>query len=238
MLRRLAGMSIGFLLLATGGYFSWRVVDGWQHQPSALGPPAAASGAADASSSEAQAPDPNDVTNLRPAAQVVSVFGNLISPAHAPAAQANAAPIPQASPRQPSAAIDHVRNPLKDPTARVHQRFAVETYRGFLFIVPPHTIHPQLHGTFRSSIVGNGAVLTGRGANIQVLLLNQQEFSNFAQGHESAATFTNDPSDGGRIDWSLASPMFEAEKYYLIFRNSPNASSTKIIDADFTLAFE
>jgi hypothetical protein len=238
MLRRLAGVSMGFLLLSTGGYFSWRVVDGWQHQPSALFPRAAATPAADASSSDAQAPDPNDVTNIGPAAQVVSVFDNLISPAHAPAAQADAAPIPQASPPRSSAAIDHVTNPPKDPTARVHQRFAVETYRGFLFIVPPRTIHPQLHGTFRSSAVGNGAVRTGRGANIQVLLLNQQEFNNFAHGHEGAATFTNDPSDGGRIDWPLASPMFEAEKYYLIFRNSGDASSTKIIDADFTLAFE
>ena len=238
MLRRLAGVSMGLLLLSTAGYFSWRVVDGWQHESSALFPRAAATGAADRSSSEAQAPDPDDVTNIRPAAQVVSVYGNLIAPTHAPAAPANAQPIPQASPRQPSAAIDHVSNPLKDPTARVHQRFAVETYRGFLFIVPPRTIHPQLHGTFRSSVAGNGAVLTGRGANIQVLLLNQQEFNNFAQGHEGSATFSNDPSEGGRIDWSLASPMFEAEKYYLIFRNSPNASSPKIIDADFTLAFE
>jgi hypothetical protein len=32
--------------------------------------------------------------------------------------------------------------------------------------------------------------------------------------------------------------MFEAQKYYLNFRNSPEASSPKIVDADFTLSFE
>jgi len=238
MLRRLAGVLTGFLLLSTGGYFSWRVIEGWQNQPSALSPRTAATPAADRVSSDAQAPDPNDVTNIRPAAQVGSVFGNLFSPAHAPEAQANPIPVPQSSSPRSSAAIDHVTNPLQDPTARVHQRFAVQTYRGFLFIVPPRTIHPELHGSFRSMVAGHGGAPTGRSANIQVLLLNQQEFDNFAQGREGTATFTNEPSDGRRVDWALVSPMFEAQKYYLIFRNSPEASSTKIVDADFTLSFE
>jgi hypothetical protein len=50
MLRRLAGVLTGFLLLSTGGYFSWRVVEGWQHQASGLSPRAAASPAADTAS--------------------------------------------------------------------------------------------------------------------------------------------------------------------------------------------
>jgi hypothetical protein len=238
MLRRLAGVLTGFLLLSTGGYFSWRVVEGWQNQPSAQYPAAAATPAADRASSDAPAPDPNDVTNIHPAAQVESVFGNLFSPAHAPAAQANPTSVPPSSSPRSSAAIDHVTTPLKDPTARVRERFAVRTYQGFLFIVPPRTIHPELHGSFRSMVAGHGALPSGHRANIQLLLLNQQEFDNFAHGREETATFTNDPSDGGRVDWALASPMFEAQKYYLIFRNSPQASSTKIVDADFTLSFE
>jgi hypothetical protein len=237
MLQRLAGVLTGVLLLSTGGYFSWRVVEGWQNQPSALAPRAAATPASDTTSSDAApSPDPNDVTNIRPAAQVVSVFGNLFSPAQAPEAPANPAPVPPSSSPRSSAAIDHVTSPLKDPTARVHQRFAVQTFRGFLFIVPPRTIHPELHGRFRSMVAGT--LPTGHRANIQLLLLNQQEFDNFSHGREETATFTNDPSDGGRVDWSLASPMFEAQKYYLIFRNSPEASSPKIVDADFTLSFE
>jgi hypothetical protein len=238
MLQRLAGGLTGFLLLSTAAYFSWRGIDGWQPQSSALFPRAAATPAADASSSDMPAPDPNDVVNIRPAAHVVSVFGNLISPTQPADAQANAAPVPEVSAPRSSAGIDHVRNPLPDSTARVHQRFAVETYRGFLFVVPPRTIHPELHGSFRSSVVGHGSVFTGRRANIQVLLLNQQEFDNFAHGHEGTSSFTDDPSDSGRIDWNLASPMFEAQNYYLIFRNSPDASSRKMIDADFTLSFE
>jgi hypothetical protein len=237
MVRRLAGVLTGFLLLSTGGYFSWRVAEGWQNQPSALAPRAAATPSADRVSSDAQDPDPNDGTNIRPATQVQSVFGNLFSPAPAPQAQTNPTPVPQSSSPRSSAAIDHVTSPLKDPTARVHQRFAVQTYQGFLFVVPPRTIHPELHGSFRS-VTGPGAVPTGRRANIQVLLFNQQEFDSFAHGRERTATFTNDPSDSGRVDWALASPLFEAQKYYLIFRNSPEASSPKIVDADFTLSFE
>jgi len=95
-----------------------------------------------------------------------------------------------------------------------------------------------LHGRFRSVVAGHGALPTAQGANIQLLLLNQQEFDNFSHGREETATFTSDPSDGGRVDWALASPLFEAQKYYLIFRNAPEASSTKIVDADFTLSFE
>jgi hypothetical protein len=47
-----------------------------------------------------------------------------------------------------------------------------------------------------------------------------------------------DPSDSGRIEWTRASSRFEAQKYYLIFRNSADASRPKMIAADFTLAFE
>ena len=107
-----------------------------------------------------------------------------------------------------------------------------------MFIVPPRTIHPELQGSFQSIVAGNGAVPTSHRANIQIRLLNQQEFDHFAHGREETATFTNDPSDGGRVDRALVSSLFEAQKYYLIFRNSPQASSTKIVDADFTLCFE
>ncbi len=140
-----------------------------------------------------------------------------------------AVPTPQAA-----ASIDHIMQPSSQgPGHFLRKRFSVTEYHGFEFEVPAHALHPELRGSFKSSVSGGG-----RDANVQVLLLDEQEFNNFARGEEGTVTFQTDPSDDGEVDWALNSPLFVAQKYFLIFRNASPHRRNKSVYADFTVSSE
>lgn len=161
----------------------------------------------------------------------LQVYGALASSAAASSANgANPADAPRPA-NHVHAAIDHiVAMPDAPPQHFLHRRFSVRGYQGFSFVVPPHASHPCLQGTYKSSAQGN--------ADVEVLLLNQQEFSDFVHGQAGTATYSNDPSTGGQVNWILNSPLSQPQKYYLIFRNSPGGPRLKLVDADFTISFE
>jgi hypothetical protein len=218
MNRRYVHLLAGVLLLAAGTFYLARIGRGWN-------PPwrQAAPGA-----SHKVEPEPGDPALVPANAQV---YGVLASAGEASAPDA-AADTPTAPVK--AAAIDHVAPASANASVNfLHKKFAVNKYHGFELIVPAHTYHPKVHGTFKSYAPGGGSA-----ADMIVMLLNEQEFGDFVRGEAGTASFSTDPSAGGQLDWALNSPMFEAQKYYLIFRSASSGNRTRVVDANFTITSE
>ena len=229
MWSRFTRLLIGAVLLATGVYFILRASTGgkplWEQQV-----------AAHPTSTDAPTPeDPDSPT----AAAKLQAYGPLASVANDPALRGDtgeASSSPARTVNHAHTAMDHVVSaPADAPKRFLHQRFALTAYQGFEFVVPAHATYPRLHGTFKSLANGGSG---GRTANVDILLLNPQEFSDFLNGDTGTATFANASASGGQIDLALNSPMHQAQHHYLIFRNSPGGSRTKLVTADFVISFE
>jgi hypothetical protein len=219
-----ARLAIGILLLATGGFFILRVANGWKP----LWQQQAARAVTPWSDATPSQPDP-DV-----AAANLKVYGVLGSAASPTRAQGD-----NAAPPRLRAAIDHVvAAPADAPKHFLRQRFAIQTYEGFEFIIPAHAVHPRLQGSFKSFLRRGGVNANGKTAIVDLLLLNEQEFSDFQRGDNGTATFSNEATDSGEVDLALGAPMFHPQRYYLIFRNSSGRPRTKLVTADFSVSFD
>jgi len=146
----------------------------------------------------------------------------------------------QQPPQDTATAVDRiVREPAKEPVNFLHKTFPVQKYEKFEFVVPPHSTRPRLQGSFKSFIIGgNGASISDDRANVDLLLLNEEEFNAFAHDTRGTATYSVDSSYTQTVDFALTATLDQPQKFYLIFRNSPGGSRAKFVDADFTLSFE
>ena len=135
---------------------------------------------------------------------------------------------------------DHVTlTTLIPPQVLVHKAFPVRRYAKFEFVVPPHIHNPRLRGNFNAFLKANGgAAAAGQRADISLLLLDEEEFKQFAQGQAGAPTDAAGPSDSQQVEWGLTSTFDEPSKYYLVFVNPAGGRETRFVQADFTVSFE
>lgn len=214
-------LSAGVLLLAGAAYLALHAAHGW------TGP--SGSQIPSANHPASQSFDPATGVSWIHDAASQKAYGPLASAMdQSPPAEAETDTAPAARPISGYSAIDHIAGASNDAPGRfLHKRFSLAKYHGFEFVVPVHSIRPELRGKFAS-----------HQANIQVLLLNEEEFAVFARGEDGTVTFTTDPSDGGEVDWAINSPMAQPQKYFLIFRSASRHSSGGVVDADFTLSWD
>lgn len=141
-----------------------------------------------------------------------------------------------ASSSGPAPKVDHAYG--TDPGAPnhfLHRRLTVKSIQIFEFEIPPHAFHPELRGRFRS--VGSERS-PGGGPAVEALLLNDEEFADFANRKPWEPMRALDPASNGEIHWSLDTPAVNPKKYYLMLRNSAEKQGPSIVDADFTAGFE
>jgi hypothetical protein len=125
------------------------------------------------------------------------------------------------------------------PRNFLRQTFEVRGYKAFEIVVPSHAARPRLHGTFQSFVKSDtGSLVSNESANVDLVLLNEEEFAEFHKGKQGTATYTLDPSYDQMVDCALASTLDQSRKYYLVFRNSPGGPKTKFVEADFTASFD
>ncbi len=125
------------------------------------------------------------------------------------------------------------------PKNFVHQTFQVQGYKAFEIVVPPHAARPRVHGTFQSFITNDaGSMVSNESANVDLVLLNEDEYAEFHNGKQGTATYTLDPAYDQIVDCALASTLDQSRTYYLVFRNSPGGPKTKVVKADFTASFD
>jgi hypothetical protein len=140
---------------------------------------------------------------------------------------------------QPLAVDRVVRSGPKPPAHFLHRTFPVKTYQPFEFTVPPHSFNARLQGNFHAFIIGSGGSnVSDENANVEVLLLNEQEFDDFSHGRQGTATYSVDAGYNQIVECALPATQDEPKKFYLVFRNPRGGAKGKFVDADFTASFE
>jgi hypothetical protein len=139
--------------------------------------------------------------------------------------------------RRESQPIDHA--PVVDagmPKHFLHSMFAVNRPTEFAFQVPPRQSYTRLRGTFQSFTKRNDTGSSDRAANVDLVLLNEQEFNEFLHGPPQSVTYELNSAHNEVVDWRVPTTYGEPETYHLVFSNSGGAK-TKFVQADFTISF-
>jgi hypothetical protein len=96
-----------------------------------------------------------------------------------------------------------------------------------------------LRGTFRSFTNRSDPDSTSdRSADVDVMVLNEEEFNQFLHGQPQSVTYELDPSHNLKVDLRVPTTFTDPQKYYLVFSNSDGGTKTKFVEADFTVSFE
>ncbi len=136
--------------------------------------------------------------------------------------------------------VDHpIDRRSEAPRNFLHKVFSVNKYVEFAFVVPPHQGHARVHGEFQSFTKRAAPDSTsGKAADVDLMLLNEQEFNEFRHGQMQSATQELDAAHNQTVDWSVPPSYDDPQQYHLVFGNSDEGAATRFVKADFTVTFK
>jgi hypothetical protein len=146
------------------------------------------------------------------------------------------APAPVASNVVPS---DHVApSPVGTSQNVLQKTFALKNSEVFPFEIPAHASQPHLHGIFEA-FVGQLHGASDETANIDFLVMNESQHTDFASDRPSEALFTVEDSHNQAVNFDLPASMNQPVKYYLVFRNGEGKKGKggKVVEANFRVDF-
>jgi hypothetical protein len=153
--------------------------------------------------------------------------------------EAKSQPVDQPGRVQPEPVNRSLKVGPGPPKHLLHRVFSLNDHTQFAFVVAPHQDSTTLHGTFRSFTKRSDPDSTcNRAADVDLMLLNEQEFSQFLQGPPRSVTYELDPSHNQRVDWRVPATYGQPETYHLVFTNSAGGTKVKFVDADFSVSSE
>lgn len=141
-----------------------------------------------------------------------------------------------AAPAPAPVQYDHVApSPVGTDQNVLQKTFALKTSIAFPFDIPAHAVRPHLHGLY-TSFVGDVHGESGSAANIDFLVLSEDQYGDFQHGRPSEALFSVEDSHNQAVNFDLPASMDQPVKYYLVFRGSSGASK-KTVEANFKVDF-
>lgn len=150
---------------------------------------------------------------------------------------------------QPPSAADHVGDsPVGTSREILNKTFRVNGIVDLPFEIPAHAATPTLKGTYRSFVkespTGSQSAAPARAsvssdavADVDFLVLNEQQFGDFLNGRPGDAIFSADSAHDGEVNFSLPPTLAKSTWYYLVFRNGSPGGDKKIVQADFRVDF-
>ncbi len=139
---------------------------------------------------------------------------------------------PQPVPVAPS---DHVSpSPVGTSQTVLEKTFSLKASATFPFEIPAHAVQPHLHGIFES-FAGQLHGASDDSANVDFLIMNEEQQTALASDHPSEALFDVEASHNQAINFDLPASMSRPVKYYLVFRNS--AKGSKVVEANFRVDY-
>jgi hypothetical protein len=120
----------------------------------------------------------------------------------------------------------------------LHRLFSVNNHAHFAFHVPAHQDNTRLRGTFRSFTRRDDPASSDRAADVDLMLLNEQEFSEFLHGQPQSVTYELDSAHNQVVDWRVPTTYGEPQTYHLVFSNPGSGTAIKFVEADFTVSFK
>ena len=131
---------------------------------------------------------------------------------------------------------EHVTaSPVGTTESVLQKTFTLKASAVFPFEIPAHAAQPHLHGIFES-FVGQVHGASDDSANIDFLIMNEDQQSDFASNRPGEALFSVEASHNQAVNFDLPASMNHAVKYYLVFRN-PQARVGKIVEANIRVDF-
>jgi len=116
----------------------------------------------------------------------------------------------------------------------LQKTFTLKTSATFPFEIPAHAVQPHLHGIFQS-FVRDAKAQSDEAANLDFLVLNQEQYDEFSNGREGEALFSVEASHNQDVNFDLPPSLDQPVKYYLVFRSAPGAK--KVVEATFRVDF-
>ncbi len=140
----------------------------------------------------------------------------------------------EATPRRPNVA-GHVAVSVVGSTINIlHKTFRVRRAAQLEFTVPAGAATPRLRGTYQSVV--KQAEAGDANASIELLVLNEQQYSAFLNKRAGEATFSADDARAGEVNVSLPPTIDQAAKYHLVFRNN-SRDRQELVQAEFRMEF-
>lgn len=159
-------------------------------------------------------------------------FSALLAVALLSCAACNKEAPPQPAPVAPS---DHVApSPVGTSKTILEKTFSLKSSATFPFEIPAHAVQPHLHGIFES-FAGQLHGASDDSANVDFLIMNEEQQTAFASDRPSEALFDVDASHNQAINFDLPASMNRPVTYYLVFRNPTGKS--KVVEANFRVDF-
>jgi hypothetical protein len=132
----------------------------------------------------------------------------------------------------------HIDVPSEKPRNLLHKVFPVRKYTEFAFVAPAHQGNTRLRGAFRSFTKRSDPEATSdRTADVDLLLLNEQEFAEFLHGQPQSVTYELNSAHNQKVDRRVPTTYGDPQTYHLVFSNS-GGTKIKFVEADFTVSFE
>jgi len=132
-----------------------------------------------------------------------------------------------------------VRIETPQPENFLHKVFSVNNHADFAFVVPSRQENTKLRGDFRSfTKLGDPDSTSDKTADVDLILLNEQEFNQFLHGQPQSVTYELDSAHNQTVDWRVPTTYADPQTYHLVFSNSDGRPKTKFVDADFTVSFQ
>ena len=133
---------------------------------------------------------------------------------------------------------DHVGGSVVGSSLRIlHRTFRVRSTVQMAFVVPAHAATPRLRGSYESFVKQAGSEETNTDADVEFLVLNEQQFADFLNKRAGEATFSADDAHAQEVNSSLPPTVDQPAKYHLIFRNNSRGPERKFVQADFRMEF-
>ena len=126
-----------------------------------------------------------------------------------------------------------------EPKTLIQTTFQVKKYSQVVFIIPPHQGHPRLQGDFESfTRLRDPGNSSGATADIDVMLLTDQELDNVLHGRPVNATVELDSTHSQAVVWGIPPTFDQPQQYHLVFANSAPGAKPKFVKAQFTVSFD
>ena len=122
-------------------------------------------------------------------------------------------------------------SPVGTSSEILHKTFRVTGTMSLPFELPARATNPQLRGTYSAS------ASQGADADVEFMVLNAKQYSDFLEGHGGEAVFSADDAPAQEVNVSLPPTYDQLAKYYLVFRDNAKTPGKKVVKADFRIDF-
>src|SRR5437016_12846620 len=127
---------------------------------------------------------------------------------------------PSAPPPSNTVPSDHVApSPVGTTQTVLAKTFNLRLSATFPFEIPAHAAQPHLHGIFQS-FAGQTRGVSDETANVDFLIVNEEQQDQLANNHPSEALLSVEDSHSQAVNLDLPPSMNQPVKYFLVFRNS------------------